>query len=98
MIDSDATLNFINSSLVTSKSLHVVEHERFEVEVAGGTLLLCTHVIRRLQISMENYTIVDDFFIIDLVDTDIVLGIQWLETLDQYTQSFKRMDFSFETD
>ena len=47
---------------------------------------------------MGNYTLAGDFFVIDLVDTDIILGIQWLETLDQYSQSFKRMDFSFETD
>ena len=46
---------------------------------------------------MGNYTIADDLFVIDLVHTNIILGIQWLETLDQYTQSFKRMDFSFET-
>ena len=54
MIDSGATLNFINSSLVTSKGLHVVEHEGFEVKVVGGTLLPCTHVIPWLQISMGN--------------------------------------------
>ena len=47
---------------------------------------------------MGNYTMIDDLFVMDLVDTDIILGIQWLETLDQYTQNFKRMDFSFEID
>ncbi|XP_057871791.2 uncharacterized protein LOC131078113 [Cryptomeria japonica] len=31
-------------------------------------------------------------------DTDVILGIQWMETLNQYTQSFKRMEFSFEVD
>ena len=56
MIDSGATLNFINSSLVTSKSLCVVKHGGLEVKVAGGTLLPCTHVIPWLQISMGNYT------------------------------------------
>lgn len=55
-------------------------------------------VIPRLKICMRNYTLTDDFFAIDLVDTEIILGIQWMETLDQYTQSFERMDFSFETD
>ena len=82
MIDSGATLNFINSSLVTSKGLRTVEHGGIEVKVAGGTLLPCTHVISLLQISMGNYTLEDDFFVIDLVETDIILGIQWLETLD----------------
>ena len=98
MIDSGTAINFINSSLVTSKGLWAVEHGGLEVKVAGGTLLPCTHVIPRLQISMGNYTLANDFFFIDLVDTDIILGIQWLETFDQYTQSFKRIDFSFETD
>ena len=82
MIDSGATLNFINSSLITSKGLRAVKHGGLEVKVAGGTLLPCTHVIPRPQISMGNYTLIDDFFVIDLVDTDIILGIQWMETLD----------------
>ena len=47
---------------------------------------------------MGNYTLTNHFFVIDLVDTDIILDIQWLETLDQYTQRFKRMYFSFEMD
>ena len=98
MIDSDSTLNFINSSLVTSKGLCAVEHGGIEVKVVGGTLLPCTHVIPWLQISMGNYTLTDDFFVIYLVDTNIILGIKWLGTLDQYTRSFKRMEFSFEID
>ena len=75
MIDSGATLNFINSSLVTSKGLHVAEHGRFDIKVVGGTLLPCTHVIPWLQISIGNYIMADDFFVIDLVDNDIILGI-----------------------
>ena len=45
MIDSGTTLNFMNSSLVTSKGLRAVEHGGIEVKVVGGTLLPCTHVI-----------------------------------------------------
>ena len=75
MIDSGVMLNFINSSLVTSKGLCAIEHGGLEVKVARGTLLPCTHVIPRLQISMGNYTLADDFFVIDLIDTNIILGI-----------------------
>ena len=66
--------------------------------MARGTLLLCNHLNPQLSITLRNYTLIDDLFVIDLVDTDIILHIQLMETLDQYTQSFKRMDFSFETD
>ena len=47
---------------------------------------------------MENHTVIEDFFIVDLDDMEVILGIQWMETLDEYTQSFKRMDFTFVVD
>ena len=75
MIDGGATLNFINSSLVASKALHTMEHGEFEVKVVGGTLLPSTHVIPRLSITMGNYNLRDDLFVIDPVDTNIILSI-----------------------
>lgn len=82
MLDSGATLNSINSSLVTRRGLHTEEHEGFEVKVARGNLLSCTHLVSQLSITMGNYTMTNDFFVIDLDDTDVILGIQWMETLD----------------
>lgn len=98
MLDSGASLNFINSSLITRRVLCTKEHEGFDVKVAGDNLLSCTHLVPQLSITMGNYTMTDDFFVVDLDEMDVILGIQWMETLDQYTQSFKRMEFSFEVD
>ena len=47
---------------------------------------------------MENHTVMEEFFIVDLTDMEVILGIKWMETLDQYTQSFKQMDFTFMVD
>ena len=47
---------------------------------------------------MVNHTVTEDFFIVDLANMEFILGIQWMETLDEYTQSFKRMDFTFIVD
>ena len=47
---------------------------------------------------MANYTVTEDFFRVDLDDMEVILGIQWMETLDEYTQSFKWMDFTFVVD
>ena len=44
---------------------------------------------------MANHIVMEDFFIVDLDDMEVILGIQWMETLDEYTQSFKQMDFTF---
>ena len=47
---------------------------------------------------MANHTVMEDFFIVDLANMEVILGIQWMETLDEYTQSFKRMEFTFVAD
>lgn len=85
MLDSGATLNFINSSLVTRRGLCMEEHEGFKVKVAGGNLLPCTHLVLQLSITMGNYIVTNDFFMVYLDDTYVILGIQCMETLEQYT-------------
>lgn len=54
MLDSGASLNFINSLLVTQRGLRTEEHEGFEVKVVGGNLLSCTHLVSQLSITMGN--------------------------------------------
>ena len=70
----------------------------FQVKVVGGTFLPCMHLVPQLSITMANHTVTNDFFIVDLADMEVILGIQWMETLDEYTQSFKWMDFTFVVD
>ena len=89
MLNSGATLNFKNSSLVKRRGLPTKTHTGFQVKVAGGTFLPCTHFVPQLSITMANHTVTEDFFIVDLDDMEVILGIQSMETLDEYTQSFK---------
>ena len=73
-------------------------HVGFQVKIARANLLSCTHLVPQLSITMENHTVTEDFFVVDLDDMEVILGIYWMETLDEYTQSFKWMEFSFELD
>ena len=75
MLDSGATLNFINSSLVKRRGLPTEAHVGFQVKVARGTLLPCTHLVPQLSITMANHTMTKDFFIVDLDDLEVILGI-----------------------
>lgn len=97
MIDSGATHNFIDTALVKKRGLHTVKHEGIGVQVAGGTTLVSTHKVPQLSITVGNYTVTDDFYVVDLANSNVILGIQWLITLDKYSQSFKHMEFSFKT-
>ena len=75
MLDNGATLNFINSSLVKRRGLQIEAHQGFDVKVARGTILSCTHLVPQLSISMGNHTVTDDFFVVDLDDMEVILDI-----------------------
>ena len=45
MLDSGATLNFINSSLVKRRNLLTEAHAGFQVKVVGGTFLPYMHLV-----------------------------------------------------
>ena len=83
ILDRGVTLNFINSSLVKRRGLPTETHTGFQVKIARGTLLPCTHLVPQISITIENYTVTEDFFIVDLNDMEVILGIQWMETLDE---------------
>ena len=76
IFDSGATLNFINSSLVKQRNLPTKVHIGFQVNVAGGTFLPCMHLIPQLSIMMENHMVTEDFFIVDLANMEVILGIK----------------------
>jgi hypothetical protein len=37
-----------------------------------------------LDVTLGNYTLTDDFYVVDLADTHVVLGVQWLYSLGRY--------------
>jgi hypothetical protein len=39
------------------------------------------------EVKLGNYTLTDTFFLVDLSDTDVVLGVQWLYSLGENYQT-----------
>ena len=82
-------------ALVDMKGIPTEEFEGFNVEVADGYTLECTHMIKGLHVTLGNYTLTDDFYVVDLVDTNIVLGIQWLYSLGDIKMNYQIMRMEF---
>jgi len=55
------------------------------VIIPGGYKMDRTRWIPKLKITMGNYTLTDDFFVVDVPDTNVVLGVQWLYSVGKYT-------------
>lgn len=37
----------------------------------------------------------EDFYVVDVDDTDMVLGVQWLHSLGEYTTNYQTMELKF---
>jgi hypothetical protein len=48
-----------------------------------------------LEIKLGNYTVRDTFYVVDLSDTDVVLGVQWLITLGKITTNYQTLEMGF---
>jgi hypothetical protein len=81
LIDGGETHNFIDATLVEKRHMAKKDFEGFNVVVVDGFTMTCTQNILRLVMTLGNYTLTNLFYVVDLADTNIVLGVQWLQSL-----------------
>jgi predicted aspartyl protease len=95
LVDGGATHNFIDTSLVARRGLRTEEFEGFHVAVADGYTMTCLDMIPDLEVKLGNYTLTDTFYVVDLSDTDAVLGVQWLYSLGEIGFNYQTLTMSF---
>jgi hypothetical protein len=98
LIDGGASHNFIDIAMVERRHLPTVEFEGFLVEVAGGRTIACDRYIPQMNLTLGRYTLTQDFYVVNIPDTNIILGVQWLSTLGPITTNYKTMEMSFNTE
>jgi hypothetical protein len=55
----------------------------------------CLDRVPDLEIKLGNYTVRDTFYVVDLSDTNVVLGVQWLITLGKITTNYQTLEMGF---
>jgi hypothetical protein len=72
-----------------------VEFEGILVEVVGGRTMPCDRYIPWMNLTLGRHDLAHDSYVMDLPDTNIILGVQWLSTLGPITTNYKTMEMSF---
>ena len=80
-MDGGATQNFIYETLVESRKLQSKTFDGFTVIIPSKNSVDCTKWIPKLQVTLGNHTITDNFYVVNVADTNVVLGVQWLYSL-----------------
>jgi hypothetical protein len=89
------TQKFIDTALVARKALQIEEFEGFDVAIAYGHMVECLDRVPDLELKSGNYTMRDTFYVVDLSDIDVVLGVQWLITLGNISTNYQTLEMGF---
>ena len=56
----------------------------------------CAQYVPELAVTMGTYTVTDHFFVVNIPDTNVVLGVQWLITLGKVTTDWEALEMEWD--
>ena len=55
----------------------------------------CMHYVPSLSVTMGIYALNDHFFVVDIPNTNLILGVQWLITLGKVTTAWETLQMEW---
>lgn len=96
MIDPGATHNFISTIAAQKLDIQPSESKRFGVALGTGEAVHGEGVCKGVLLELQGVSIVEDFLILPLGNSDLILGIQWLEKLGTIATNWKTQVMKFQ--
>jgi hypothetical protein len=88
LIDSSSTYNFINYKLTKDLNCFVFLAMEFQVMIADGGTINCSRKCHSINLNTGEYLLDSPMISIKMGGVDVVLGVQWLESLGTMTLNF----------
>lgn len=63
--------------------------------VLGARTMQCMRYVLALAVNMGMYTMTDHFFVVEIPDTNVVLGVQWLITQGKVTTDWDTLEMEW---
>ncbi|XP_061351194.1 uncharacterized protein LOC133296260 [Gastrolobium bilobum] len=94
MVDSGSTHNFIRRQLAGELGLPIVRAKKLRVFLGNVECLVTERKCLSVPIDLQGHQFLIDFWVLDLVDLSVILGMPWLQQLGRVTHDY--MDLSME--
>lgn len=91
LVDSGATSNFISKELVQELQLPVKSTAPYTVEIGTGELVTNKGVCKAVPLLVQGVQFHQNFFLMELGGTEVVLGMDWLASLGDIEANFRSL-------
>ena len=96
LVDSGSTHNFLDVNVAKKLGCKLEKVGPMRVDVANGSSLSCVAECKGLAWTLQGTKFITDVLILPLGNCDMVLGVQWLETLGEIKWDFKELRMEFQ--
>ncbi|KAJ9562283.1 hypothetical protein OSB04_007443 [Centaurea solstitialis] len=95
LIDSGATHNFISTEIVERKKIKVEKTKEYMIKLGLGERVKGNGLCKQVEVNVQGLIVMEDFLPIQLGNSDVILGMQWLETLGNTWVNWKEQIMKF---
>ncbi|KAJ1704458.1 hypothetical protein LUZ63_004237 [Rhynchospora breviuscula] len=95
LVNSGSINNFISRHTAQFLKLPASPTTLFRVRVGNSAALQCNELCKEISLSIQSHSFTTDLFVLDLEGSDVVLGVQWLETLGPILTDWSKLHMEF---
>ena len=95
LVDPVPEANFLSSKLVSSLGLPLLQLCPFRVEVGNGAIEQGVGGCENVVIQVQGITIVENFFVMELGRSEVVLGAGWIASLGKFEGDYGSLTLSW---
>lgn len=98
LVDSGSTHSFLDPSVARRTQLEVDELKKLTVRVANGVFLQSAGLYDFVNLRVQDNQSYPFLYVLKLMGCDVVLAVNWLETLGPITWDFSKLSMKFTKD
>ncbi|CAA7014804.1 unnamed protein product [Microthlaspi erraticum] len=95
MIDSGATHNFIDPSVLNKTRLTPTKNRSLEILLGTGITVNGHGVCKNVSVTLKSHAFKMNFVVLELGNAEVILGIDWLRTLGKCEHDWDKHEMSF---
>lgn len=95
LVDSGSTHNFVTENIVEDLKLPIQFVPSFGVQIGNGDVIRCNRICCNVEVQLPGLIIKQNYFPFSIGGADLVLGIQWLASLNTVQANWNEMFLMF---